>query len=108
MSGNAPTLGGTLPELALQLDDLFDAAQNAQQRTSISIMQKRLHGLLEPLIDSNLNQADQDYKAAVAGVQSATDAVKAACADLQKVADAINAVAKAIALIDKAAGILIK
>jgi hypothetical protein len=108
MNGTAVTLGQTLPELALQLDDLFDTATDATQRTNISIMQKRIHDLLEPLIDSNLDRADQAYKDAVSAVQQATDAIKAAQQDLQKVAQAINAVADVISKIDKVAGVVTK
>jgi hypothetical protein len=102
----SPTLGQGLPDLAIRLDDLYDAATNSDQRTQVSVLQKRVHDLLGPLIDANLNQADADYKAAVAGVIQATNAIKTALSDAQQVAKAINAVASAIAVIDKVLGIV--
>jgi hypothetical protein len=104
--GVSITIGQAVPSLESELDDLYDAAPDASTRAKISMLHDRLQGLLTPLIDSSISQADAAYGPAVTGVEGATKAVKAATGDLAKLADAISKVAEAVTLIDKLLGIL--
>jgi paraquat-inducible protein B len=95
------TLGQTIPEMTVSLDRLIGATTDNGALAKLAPLKRRLHTQLEHLIDQNLDQADQAYKNAVAGVQAATRATREALQDHGRMGEAISALTKAVGLISK-------
>jgi hypothetical protein len=96
------TLGRTLLRA---LDDLNALIPNATPEDLPALQDKRaaLIAQIERLVDANLDQGTEEYKAATAALQAASDSIRAAIARLEKVADAIVKLGQALEIIAKLA-----
>jgi len=76
------------------------------QKSQLAENLQELHQELIKLTDLKLDPQQQNYKDAVAAIQSATQQLKNAQADQTKVADSINQVASVISALAKIAGLV--
>ena len=97
------TLGRRLLVTLEDVNALIPKAKSAAQLKMLKDSRKKLLEQIGILVDSNLDSASEEYRAATLGLQEASTSIRDALKDMENVAKAIELLAKAVDLVAKVA-----
>jgi hypothetical protein len=92
-------LGRELLTALETLNGLIPKARSAHDRNNLRKTRARLLEQLGGLVDTNLDRASQEYRAATSGLQAASASIDSAIRGMQSVAKAVETLAKALDLV---------
>lgn len=100
-SEKTPPLGRRLLSCLERVTDLMETVKSEDELRELDQKRAQLLRLIGRLVDVNLKQASQGYRAATRGVEAANRKITQAIEDLKMVAEAINKLGQALDLVAK-------
>jgi hypothetical protein len=98
---NGTTLGRELLNALEAVNGLIPKATSPQELNNLRATRARLIEQIGTLVDTNLNRASQDYRAATSGLHGASASIRSAISGMESVAKAVETLAKTLDLVTR-------
>jgi hypothetical protein len=96
---NGTTLGRELLNALEAVNGLIPKATSPQELNNLRATRARLIEQIGTLVDTNLNRASQDYRAATSGLHGASASIRSAISGMESIAKAVETLAKTLDLV---------
>lgn len=96
---NGTTLGRELLNALEAVTGLIPKATSIQDLNNLRTTRARLIEQIGTLVDTNLNRASQEYRAATSGLLEASASIRSAISGMESVAKAVETLAKTLDLV---------
>jgi hypothetical protein len=96
---NGTTLGRELLNALEAVNGLIPKATSPQELNNLRATRAKLIEQIGTLVDTNLNRASQDYRAATSGLHGASASIRSAISGMESIAKAVETLAKTLDLV---------
>ena len=98
---NGTTLGRELLNALEAVNGLIPKAVSPQDLNNLRTIRARLSEQIGTLVDTNLNRASQEYRAATSGLQVASASIRSAISGMESVVKAVETLTKTLDLVTR-------